>query len=170
MARAVYSNRDIYLLDDPLSAVDSHVGKHIFNKVIGPTGILSKKTRILVTHGLSYLPVADLILVMEEGNITEMGSYQELLEKKGRFAAFIAEQLQQEAEEDAPLQDGLGPDPVGGLPYQMVQQQRGRVQQRRIKTDSLGSLSQVSSELKSSSPVGSSSDGTEYKTLAGNSS
>ena len=45
MARAVYSNSNLYLMDDPLSAVDSHVGKHIFEKVIGPNGLLSKKTR-----------------------------------------------------------------------------------------------------------------------------
>ena len=43
LARAVYQNADIYLLDDPLSAVDSHVGKHIFQKVIGPHGLLSNK-------------------------------------------------------------------------------------------------------------------------------
>ena len=43
LARAVYSNSDIYFLDDPLSAVDSHVGKHIFENVIGPEGMLSKK-------------------------------------------------------------------------------------------------------------------------------
>jgi len=46
LARAVYNNADIYLLDDPLSAVDSHVAKHIFQKVIGPKGILNNKVRI----------------------------------------------------------------------------------------------------------------------------
>ena len=43
LARAVYQDSDVYLLDDPLSAVDSHVGKHIFDKVIGPNGILKGK-------------------------------------------------------------------------------------------------------------------------------
>ena len=43
MARAVYQDKDIYLLDDPLSAVDAHVGKHIFEHVIGPEGLLKRK-------------------------------------------------------------------------------------------------------------------------------
>jgi len=46
LARAVYNNADIYFLDDPLSAVDSHVGKHIFENVIGPSGILRKKVGV----------------------------------------------------------------------------------------------------------------------------
>ncbi|XP_026203748.1 multidrug resistance-associated protein 1 isoform X1 [Anabas testudineus] len=89
LARAVYCDRAIYLLDDPLSAVDAHVGKHIFDQVIGPQGLLKDKTRVLVTHGLSYLPQADLILVMVEGEITEMGSYQQLMATEGAFSEFL---------------------------------------------------------------------------------
>ncbi|XP_070778984.1 multidrug resistance-associated protein 1 isoform X2 [Enoplosus armatus] len=89
VARAVYCDRAVYLLDDPLSAVDAHVGKHIFDQVIGPQGLLKDKTRVLVTHGLSYLPQADLILVMVEGEITEMGSYQQLMATEGAFAEFL---------------------------------------------------------------------------------
>ncbi|KAM3916374.1 multidrug resistance-associated protein 1-like isoform 2-T3 [Leptodactylus fuscus] len=89
LARAVYCNADVYLLDDPLSAVDAHVGKHIFDKVIGPKGLLKDKTRILVTHGVSYLPQMDSIIVMVDGKITEIGSYQELLKQDGAFAEFL---------------------------------------------------------------------------------
>ncbi|XP_063124478.1 multidrug resistance-associated protein 1 isoform X12 [Rattus norvegicus] len=89
LARAVYCNSDIYLLDDPLSAVDAHVGKHIFEKVVGPMGLLKNKTRILVTHGISYLPQVDVIIVMSGGKISEMGSYQELLDRDGAFAEFV---------------------------------------------------------------------------------
>ncbi|XP_072838914.2 multidrug resistance-associated protein 1 [Pogona vitticeps] len=89
LARAVYCNADVYLLDDPLSAVDAHVGKHIFEKVIGPRGLLKNTTRILVTHGVSNLPQMDTIIVMTQGKISEMGSYQELLKQDGAFAEFL---------------------------------------------------------------------------------
>ena len=64
LARAVYCDTDIYLFDDPLSAVDSHVGKHIFENVMSKNGLLKDKTRVLVTHGLSYLKHVDRIVVV----------------------------------------------------------------------------------------------------------
>ncbi|XP_044944142.1 multidrug resistance-associated protein 1-like isoform X6 [Mustela putorius furo] len=81
LARAVYSGADIYLLDDPFAAVDVHVGKQLFEKVIGSSGILKNKTRILVTHNLTLLPEMDLIVVMESGRVAHMGTYHELLSK-----------------------------------------------------------------------------------------
>ena len=53
LARAVYSDADCYLLDDPLSAVDAHVGKHIFEQIIGPNGLLKNKVRDNYTKLLS---------------------------------------------------------------------------------------------------------------------
>ncbi|NXK32993.1 MRP3 protein, partial [Piprites chloris] len=103
LARAVYSSSDIYLLDDPLSAVDSHVAKHIFDKVIGPDGILKGKTRILVTHGISFLPQVDHIVVLVDGKISEMGSYQDLLKQNKAFAEFLRNYaLEEDIEEDEP--------------------------------------------------------------------
>ncbi|XP_054077791.1 ATP-binding cassette sub-family C member 3 isoform X1 [Rissa tridactyla] len=103
LARAVYSNSDIYLLDDPLSAVDSHVAKHIFDKVIGPDGVLKGKTRILVTHGISFLPQVDRIVVLVDGKISEMGSYQDLLKQNQAFAEFLRNYaLDEDIEEDEP--------------------------------------------------------------------
>ncbi|XP_044271389.1 multidrug resistance-associated protein 1 isoform X7 [Tribolium madens] len=99
LARAVYANSDIYFLDDPLSAVDSHVGKHIFDKVIGPEGLLRHKTRVLVTHGITYLPQTDKILVLKDGEVSESGTYQELLDKKGAFSEFLLQHIN-EVEED----------------------------------------------------------------------
>ena len=99
--RAVYSDAELYLLDDPLSAVDSHVGKHIFDHVISHNGLLAKKTRVLVTHGITYLPKTDHIIVMKEGKVSEQGSYDELLGQKGEFANFLLEYMT-EMQDDHP--------------------------------------------------------------------
>jgi len=72
IARAIFQDADIYLFDDPLSAVDSHVGKKIFDNVIGPNGMLKQKTRVLVTHGISFLPEVDQIIVLSQGRISEV--------------------------------------------------------------------------------------------------
>ena len=98
LARAVYNDGDIYLLDDPLSAVDAHVGKHIFDKVIGPNGLLREKTRVLVTHGVRYLPFFDKIIVLKDGAISEMGTYKELLDQGNEFADFLIQYIQEEEE------------------------------------------------------------------------
>ncbi|KRF85625.1 multidrug resistance-associated protein 1 isoform X7 [Drosophila virilis] len=103
LARAVYHNADLYLLDDPLSAVDSHVGKHIFEEVIGPKGMLAKKTRVLVTHGITFLPQTDKIYVMKMGEISENGTYAELLKNRGAFADFLMQHLQEGEEEEEEL-------------------------------------------------------------------
>ncbi|OMJ20893.1 ATP-binding cassette sub-family C member 11 [Smittium culicis] len=71
LARAVYSKAELYILDDPLSAVDPKVGKHIFDSVI--CGHLRNKTVILVTHQLQYVHKCDNIAVLENGSIVEYG-------------------------------------------------------------------------------------------------
>ncbi|XP_063922502.1 multidrug resistance-associated protein 1 isoform X5 [Zophobas morio] len=106
LARAVYANSDIYFLDDPLSAVDSHVGKHIFEQVIGPEGLLKHKTRVLVTHGITYLPQTDKIVVLKDGEVSECGTYQQLLDKKGAFSEFLLQHIN-EVEEDEEELDAL---------------------------------------------------------------
>ncbi|XP_014222082.1 multidrug resistance-associated protein 1 isoform X9 [Trichogramma pretiosum] len=107
LARAIYNNSDIYFLDDPLSAVDSHVGKHIFENLIGPHGLMKKKTRILVTHGITYLPEVDNIVVLKDGEISESGTYKELLEKRGAFADFLVQHLQEVKSEEEDTEDLL---------------------------------------------------------------
>ncbi|XP_022909501.2 probable multidrug resistance-associated protein lethal(2)03659 [Onthophagus taurus] len=76
LARAIYRNADIYMMDDPLSAVDTHVGKHLFEECI--VKYLHGKTRILVTHQLQYLKKADMIIVMNDGRIEAQGTFDEL--------------------------------------------------------------------------------------------
>ncbi|XP_014786272.1 multidrug resistance-associated protein 1 [Octopus bimaculoides] len=89
LARASYADSDIYLLDDPLSAVDSHVGKSIFNNLISNSGLLKNKTRLLVTHGVHWLPMVDFVIVMNKGKITSTGTYSELIEAGGDIADFL---------------------------------------------------------------------------------
>jgi ABC-type transport system involved in cytochrome bd biosynthesis fused ATPase/permease subunit len=65
LARALYQEADVYLLDDPLSAVDAIVGRHLFDKAIGPESLAKESTRILVTHSVAYLNQCDWIIVLE---------------------------------------------------------------------------------------------------------
>ncbi|KAF7688086.1 hypothetical protein HF521_014092 [Silurus meridionalis] len=87
LARAVYSNRDIFLLDNTLSAVDAHVGKHIYEECIKKE--LKGKTVILVTHQLQYLEFCDEVLLLENGSIKEAGTHKALMKTKGRYAHLI---------------------------------------------------------------------------------
>ncbi|KAG1678446.1 Canalicular multispecific organic anion transporter 2 [Nymphon striatum] len=100
LARAVYNDADIYLLDDPLSAVDSHVGKYLFDNVIGNNGILHNKTRLLVTHGLKYLPNCDFVVVMKDGQISESGTYEDLMERSKVFSELMKQYTCSSAEEE----------------------------------------------------------------------
>ena len=117
LARACYSDADLYLLDDPLSAVDAHVGKHIFEQVLGPDGMLKGKTRVLVTHSITHLHLMDKIIVLKDNTVSEQGTYQELIEKKGAFADFLMEHMTEVKEDGeevtqiaADLQPILGDD------------------------------------------------------------
>ncbi|CAL1540417.1 unnamed protein product, partial [Lymnaea stagnalis] len=100
LARAVYQDTDVYFLDDPLSAVDSHVGKHLFDEVIGPSGMLKGKTRILVTHGIGFLPQVDKIIVLVKGQVSEVGSFAELMKRNGAFAEFLRNYLTEELKDE----------------------------------------------------------------------
>ena len=72
LARALYADADLYLLDDPLAAVDPKVAKNIFDQCIGPCGLLRGKTRILVTHATHFLVDTDQILLLTNGHVEEL--------------------------------------------------------------------------------------------------
>ena len=80
LARAVYSDPDIYLLDDPISALDANIGKKIMNDLI--INYLKNKTRIIVTHALQYLQYMDRIIYMKNGRIEWSGTFQEILNQE----------------------------------------------------------------------------------------
>ena len=89
LARSVYFNGDIFLLDDPLSAVDSHVAKHLFEEVL--LGDLKNKTRLLVTHQLRYLNQVDYVIYLKDGEVAEQGTFNELMAKDKEFAHMMKE-------------------------------------------------------------------------------
>ncbi|PAN30262.1 hypothetical protein PAHAL_5G355100 [Panicum hallii] len=88
LARAVYQDCDVYLLDDVFSAVDAHTGTEIFKECV--RGALKNKTVVLVTHQVDFLHNADIIYVMKDGMIVQSGKYDELLQPGSDFAALVA--------------------------------------------------------------------------------
>ncbi|XP_059049399.1 ATP-binding cassette subfamily C member 4-like [Achroia grisella] len=97
LARAVYKRADVYLLDDPLSAVDAHVGRHLFESCV--VGYLRNTTRILVTHQLQFLRDVDQIIILKNGAIAAAGDFDTLSASGLDFASLLA---RREEEEEKP--------------------------------------------------------------------
>lgn len=142
LARACYSDSDLYLLDDPLSAVDSHVAKNLFDRVISSkTGILRKKTRILVTNNLALLPFVDQIIVMKNGTVSENGTYKTLMENKGDFADFVQQfsknenHKTNEDDDEIPIQRTLSMSEGGDTIRQLSVDKIHREDKKRITGD-----------------------------------
>ncbi|XP_005811569.1 multidrug resistance-associated protein 5-like [Xiphophorus maculatus] len=93
LARALYSERPVLLLDDPLSAVDACVGSHIFSRAI--CGAAKGKTVLFVTHQLQYLPECDDVILMKDGQIVEHGHHAQLMSKERDYATLF-NSMQQE--------------------------------------------------------------------------
>ncbi|XP_049538576.1 multidrug resistance-associated protein 1 isoform X1 [Anopheles darlingi] len=142
LARAVYNDADVYFLDDPLSAVDSHVGKHIFEQVIGSSGLLGSKTRVLVTHGITYLPETDKIYVLRQGEISESGTYKELMDRKGAFAEFLVQHLQEVNEEVEDLDEIKQQLESTGGPIEILDQLK-RTNSKRSRSESTSETGSV---------------------------
>ncbi|KAK7082304.1 Multidrug resistance-associated protein 5, partial [Halocaridina rubra] len=98
LGRAVFSDRDIYLLDDPLSAVDTKVAKHIFTECV--MGALADKTVILVTHAPHFLEKCDEIILMQNGKIAERGAHRELMDRKGEYYDMVGFDTKGERKDD----------------------------------------------------------------------
>ncbi|PSN51489.1 Multidrug resistance-associated protein 5 [Blattella germanica] len=114
LARAVYAEKEIYLLDDPLSAVDAKVARHIFNKCIKDK--LRKRTVLLVTHGMQFLEQCDEVLYMKDGIIAERGAHQELINRGGDYCQM--QQFDQVRDEKSPTngasEESPGSEEQGG--------------------------------------------------------
>ncbi|KAI4985927.1 hypothetical protein ZWY2020_018557 [Hordeum vulgare] len=111
LARAVYQDCDIYLLDDVFSAVDAHTGSEIFKECV--RGALKDKTVVLVTQ-VDFLHNADIIYVMKEGTIVQSGKYDELIQRGSDFAALVAahDSSMELVESAAPVSDEKGETPA----------------------------------------------------------
>ncbi|XP_050594410.1 ATP-binding cassette sub-family C member 4-like isoform X2 [Bombus affinis] len=108
LARAVYRNADIYLLDDPLSAVDTHVGKQLFNECI--KNYLRNKTRILVTHQVQYLKDCDYIILLNNGKIECEGTFAEIQSKRTDFLHMLSTEENKGDSEVMEIDDNTNPD------------------------------------------------------------
>ncbi|KAK0862145.1 ATP-binding cassette glutathione S-conjugate transporter ycf1 [Friedmanniomyces endolithicus] len=100
LARAVYARADIYMLDDVLSAVDQHVGRHLIDNVLGPKGLLAGKTRVLATNSIPVLMEANYILLLRDGRIIERGTYEQLIAMKGEIAQLIRTSTSEDSSQD----------------------------------------------------------------------
>ncbi|KAG6489322.1 hypothetical protein ZIOFF_050591 [Zingiber officinale] len=87
IARALYHDADIFLFDDPFSAVDAHTGTHLFKECL--LGHLASKTVIYVTHQVEFLPSADLVLCMKDGRIVQAGKYNDVLNSGTEFRELV---------------------------------------------------------------------------------
>ncbi|XP_051125418.1 LOW QUALITY PROTEIN: ABC transporter C family member 3-like [Andrographis paniculata] len=87
IARALYQDADIYLFDDLFSALDAHTGSSVFNECI--LGFLQSKTVIYVTHQVEFLPAADIILVVKDGEIKQAGKYEDILKSGSEFEKLV---------------------------------------------------------------------------------
>ncbi|XP_006879633.1 PREDICTED: multidrug resistance-associated protein 4 [Elephantulus edwardii] len=100
LARAVYQDADIYLLDDPLSAVDAEVSRHLFEQCICQT--LHEKITILVTHQLQYLKAASQILILKDGKVVQKGTYMEFLKSGVDFGSLLKKEIEEPEHSSAP--------------------------------------------------------------------
>lgn len=92
IARALYADRDIYVFDDPFSAVDSHVAKHLINNAVGKFLRSRGKTAFIVTNQLQFLHVADQIIFLKGGRVAEQGSFASLMaSENGDFKQLVKE-------------------------------------------------------------------------------
>ena len=98
IARAVYFDSDIILMDDPLSAVDAHVGRHIMDHAI--LGLLGEKCRVLATHQLHVLRRCSRVVWMQDGIITAVDTFDNLMSQNEAFAKLLASTSQEEDDDD----------------------------------------------------------------------
>ncbi|VAH82613.1 unnamed protein product [Triticum turgidum subsp. durum] len=124
LARALYSDSDVYFLDDPFSAVDAHTSAHLFKECL--LRLMSSKTVMYVTHQLEFLRDSDLVLVMKDGRIVQSGKYDDLIADKD------GELSKQMAAHDQSLSQ-VNPAKAHGLPKS--KKQKKQIEATEIESD-----------------------------------
>lgn len=92
IARAVYAQADVFLFDDPLSALDAYVSQHVFELCISNKGLLKDKLRILITNQVHVLPICDNVFFLNEGTVMYQGSFDDLSKSNEAFNQSVSEQ------------------------------------------------------------------------------
>lgn len=144
LARAVYRKTDVYLLDDPLSAVDTHVGRHLFDQCM--RGFLRDDIVLLVTHQLQFMEQADLIVIMDKGRISATGTFESMRKSGLDFAKLL---LQADKQEDSNSVRGANGDVVP-TEKQALSRQNSKMRSRQ---NSVSSMSSVADSAPGDSPM-----------------
>ena len=129
LARAMYSEKDVVLLDDPLSAVDANVGRAILDYAI--CGQIAQRTRVLCTHDMQILHRCDRILWMEQGRVRALGTYQDLFRNSPGFPGLLRDS------EDSKEDDERKSQRPSGVKQQGSEELEGEGEGHRDTTDSL---------------------------------
>ncbi|CAD6992118.1 unnamed protein product [Ceratitis capitata] len=141
LARAVYRKANVYLLDDPLSAVDTHVGRHLFDQCM--RGFLREDIVILVTHQLQFLEQADIIVIMDKGKVSAVGTYESMRRSGLDFAKLL---VAPDLSADADGGDGAGG--AGDAEKKSLSRQNSRQRQ-----NSISSMSSLADSLVGEAPL-----------------
>ncbi|KAL2911711.1 hypothetical protein HK105_208812 [Polyrhizophydium stewartii] len=134
LARAIARDADIYLLDDPIAALDAHVGKKVFDDAI--CGVLRGKTVVLVTHQLHLLPKVDTVVVLDEGRVVETGAFRELMAREdGALAEIMKDYHFDDAEAEAAKDAGDDADADGDKPEDIVKAVKAFEEEKAVEED-----------------------------------
>ncbi|XP_073844740.1 probable multidrug resistance-associated protein lethal(2)03659 [Musca autumnalis] len=144
LARAVYRQADIYLLDDPLSAVDTHVGRHLFDQCMRQ--YLRDRTVILVTHQLQFLEQADCIVILDKGELRAVGTYESMRQSGFDYAKLL---LHKGDEDD---EDNDGTEETDGKVDDDRDKQKMKRQNSRQRQISVTSVASTVESLQADAP------------------